>query len=92
MSDRLRTLIDFYRSPSALMFLVGLGFLLLRLLNIGPTTITSLIAISFIGAGLPLRLHSQTRGLHILLEEERQITHRRLSELEKPDGSETGQI
>ena len=87
MKRRLRILIDFYSSPSALLFLIGLGFLFLRLADIGPSTLLAILAVVCIGTGLPLRLHSQTSGLHTLLEEERQITHRRLTELEgtEPD-------
>ena len=87
MKRRLGILIDFYAAPSALLFLTGMGVLLLRLLNIGPDAFTSIAGLVLIGVGLPLRLHSQTSGLYILLEEERQITHRRLSELEALDES-----
>ena len=85
MKRRLQILIDFYSSPSALLFVLGLGFLFLRLADIGPTTLTAILTVVSIGTGLPLRLHSQTTGLHTLLEEERQITHRRLAELESPE-------
>lgn len=84
MKRRLGILIDFYAAQSALLFLTGMGVLLLRLLNIGPDALTSIAGLVLIGVGLPLRLHSQTSGLNILLEEERQITHRRLSKLEDP--------
>ena len=83
MARRLGILFDFYKSPSALLFALGLGVLFLRLLDIGPNALTSTVALVFIGVGLPLRLHSQTSGLNMLLEEERQITHGRLSALEE---------
>lgn len=85
MARRFLILVDFYRSPSALLFLTGMGLLLLRLLEIGQQEVTSTLAVIFISVGLPLRLHSQTSGLNTLLEEERQITHRRLSRLEDAD-------
>ena len=82
MRRRLRILIDFYSSLSAMLFVAGLSFLFLRLVNVGPDALTAALAIVGIGIGLPLRVHSLTSGLHTLLEEERQITHRRLAELE----------
>lgn len=85
MRRRLVTLIDFYASPSALLFLIGLCALFLRLTNIGPNLITTVVALVCIGAGLPLRMHSLTSGLHTLLEEERVITHSRLAKLEDAD-------
>lgn len=82
MRHRLRILIDFYSSFSALLFLAGLGFLFLRLVSIGPDAVTAVLALVGIATGLPLRVHSLTTGLHTLLEEERQITHQRLAKLE----------
>lgn len=82
---RIRTLLDFYAARSSVLFLVGLAALGLRLFEVGPSTIFSLIAIIGVGVGLPLRLHAQNTRLNTLLEEERQITHGRLSKLENGD-------
>ena len=82
MLHKLRNLKDFYLCTSGLMFLAGLAILTLRLLEVGPEAIFTIIGIGGIAVGLPLRIYSAHEGVRLSLEEERQFTHGRLNALE----------
>jgi len=93
MRQRLRNLIGFYSSGSGLIFLVGLAALTLRLIQVGPEVVLTVIGVAAVSIGLPMRLTSLIGGVWQALEEERRFTHQRLKTLEEGQtGSTSGQV
>lgn len=87
MRQRLRNLIAFYSAGSGLIFLVGLAAIALRLLQVGPEVVLTIVGIAAVSIGLPMRLNSLFGGVWQSLEEERRFTHERLKALEEgPNG------
>lgn len=76
---------------SRIIVLIGIAAITLRLLEVGFEIPLTLIGVTAISIGLPLRLYSLFEGVWLSREEKRRFTHSRLVALEDDDGGDPSQ-